>query len=281
MLKMEPCKRCGDARFVTMPRDLWPPHVIQPQMPCPLCSAAHAAEQKQRGQEDRLRAAWASLLRAVPARSTPLLGCLEQNTRVRSNLADLRAHVAAVVRHQLVSDPQYHVRVCTDIDLVTSWLYSADEIGDGEACSYITSEEREDPVYKRLPDLVCPPDLLVLRLGIKLAPNRALPDLVQEALLAREHLDRPTWVVEKAGDPLTSAYPCYSKELMEFLADWPIVDLSDVGDEPDIPAPGIAKLPVPATPPPAKTPPKATRPLKSAEQLGREMDASAKKRHRR
>ena len=74
----------------------------------------------------------------------------------------LRAHLALVVRSQLRDDPGFHVRVCTDIDLVTSWLYSADEIGDADASSHISDGEREDPIYRRMPDLVNPPDLLVL-----------------------------------------------------------------------------------------------------------------------
>ena len=242
---MDPCKRCGGSRFVSMPREQWPPDVIQPQMPCPACSTAQAAERELQEGEARLRAAWACLPKVSPARSSPLLKRLRDNLRVRCNLADLRSHVALVVRSQLRQEPLFHLRVCTDIDLVTSWLYSANEIGDADASSHIMDEEREDPIYRRMPDLVNPPDLLVLRLGIKLAPNKALPDLVLETLYAREHLDRPTWIIEKAGDPLTSAFPCYSKNLMEFLSDWPCVDLSTSADEPSLPTPGRTLLPTP------------------------------------
>jgi hypothetical protein len=79
-----------------------------------------------------------------------------------------------------------------------------------------------------LVDLVVPPGLLVLYLGIKTAPNKEMPTVFLEALQERAYRGKPTWVVTAPNVPLDSTHRCWSEAVQEFLSDWQTVKMRPV-----------------------------------------------------
>lgn len=249
---MEVCKLCNGDRFVSIPEERWPPDVFMPVEACPGCTKKSDHDKEAMARRLFLNRAWPGLSKVEPSRAGVFKRShLRKNLRIQSNHADLRAHMARLGRVLYRKQPGFCLRVCSDIDLLTSWLYSAvDDISDPESLDALQRLGEADPIYRRLPDLIAPPNLLVLCLGLKMAPNKALPDVVLETLLAREHLDRPTWVVERLRDPLAGHYKCYSDSLAQTLQRWPVMVLSNKADPLDLPRSGTVALPAPPEPAP-------------------------------
>lgn len=228
------CKQCNGDRVLPIPQQEWPPGVFQPVKPCPCTAKIERSEY--------LNRVWAGLDQAKAVATTPLRKHLETNIRIIASLGDLRAHIARVARD---TQQKLTMRVCSDIDLMTAWLYSAADIHDPEAAE--TRDSEDVAVYPRLSNLVDPPDLLVLLVGMKMAPNRAAPNVVMETLVSREFQNKPTWVAERAGAPLGPRHPSYSEELLTLLASWPTAKLTEDADSGAEVLPRVVALPTPET----------------------------------
>jgi len=154
--------------------------------------------------------AYPGLVDAPVVRESPLAGKHTNNLWVTGGNAFL-AHL----RHVAVRQPAtWFLRVTSDAELVTSWLSSialkGGEILDGDA--YMVSTQ-----FITIPDLVVPPDLLVIRMGVKVARNEASSEVLAEALNERLHLNRPTWVWDTPDHPLNSGHLFWSKEVQRSL----------------------------------------------------------------
>ncbi|NBR68063.1 MAG: hypothetical protein EBT79_12485, partial [Actinobacteria bacterium] len=93
-------------------------------------------------------------------------------------------------------------RVVTDADLMVAWLATAalqgTEILDADA----RSEAAPVSLTKlTLVDISAPPELLIVRLGVKVARNSAMPEVLYEALTIRAHEGKPTWVWDQPDAP--------------------------------------------------------------------------------
>lgn len=191
---------------------------------------------------------WRGLVKAPNIPTTPLLGKLRQDCWVTATHEVFRQHLkhAAVRQH-----PNWHFRVVTDADLMSAWLATA--IRPGKEIYDVDVQELDD--VRALAELVCPPDLLVIRLGVKVAPNKAMADVLLEGLCQREHEGRPTWVWDQPEHPLAEGHKVYSSVLMEMVRGWSRVKL-------DAAAPALK----PTTPRPAPRPtPKEGAPPDAAE----------------
>ena len=117
---------------------------------------------------------------AAPIESSVLTDKHDTNLLITANsrwmLRNLR-HVA------IRMPPTWFFKVVSDADLVTAWLSSTAikgiEIFDADAFAVSTK-------YLSIPDLVMPPDLLVVRMGVKAARNSASPEVLAEALNTRQ-----------------------------------------------------------------------------------------------
>jgi hypothetical protein len=114
------------------------------------------------------------------------------------------------------------------LDLITAWLASAT----------LKGQEIKDPdleavsmEYLTLVDLVTPPQLLIVRLGIKIARNVAAPEVFLESLRHRSARERPTWVWDQPDSRLAEGHICYSTQAHEHMVEWPhlVIDGSTVG----------------------------------------------------
>lgn len=174
-------------------------------------------------------------VQAAPATASLLTGRLGTSLRVRAARDSLLAHLGAALRkHNKIE----LVRLTTDADLATAWLARAGEVRDDEVAERLASREEEDS-YTRLIDLVAPPALLVVRLGVKAAKLSSLPGIVLEAVQIRQERSKATWIVDSDAQPLAPGHLAYSDALADALATWPGVRLSsaqEAGEHVDLAA---------------------------------------------
>ena len=135
-----------------------------------------------------------------------------KNIWVTANSQWFSAHL----RHVAVRRPPVWAgRVVSDADLVTSWLASTAlkgiEILDADA--YEASIK-----YLTLTDLATPPDLLIIRMGVKVARNVACSEVLAEAINMRLHLKRPTWIWDQPDRPLMEGHLFWSSDVDFSLA---------------------------------------------------------------
>jgi len=145
---------------------------------------------------------------------TPLLGKHEESIRITAG-NEFLSHL----RHLAIRMPTTWVcRVVSDAQLTTAWLASialqGKEILDADAYKVSTT-------HLTIPDLVVPPDLVILRMGVKVARNAAASECLAEALNIREHENLPTWVWDEPHYPLDTGHLFWSDVVGRILRPWP------------------------------------------------------------
>ncbi len=122
------------------------------------------------------------------------------------------------LRHIAVRQPAtWLFKVISDAELVTAWLATAG-LGGGEIIdpdAYTVSTK-----YMTIPDLVSPPDLVVIRMGVKVARNAAAPEVLAEAINTRFHEGKPTWVWDEPTHPLDAGHLFWSDDVARVLSGW-------------------------------------------------------------
>lgn len=168
---------------------------------------------------DNLKRAWPPLLSVMSVPSSPLLGRHRKNVWLRCSLPDLKQHLRCVAVKQ---SPHWRFKVITDTDLMTTWLYSADEVHDADVDR---ARVRAENTQSRITDLVEPWDLLIIRLGVKAARNSATAEVFLEGLLHREQLGLPTWVVDSPGWPLRQGHLAWDERVQEFMGEFEFIEI--------------------------------------------------------
>ena len=193
------CPKCQGSGMVRQPDD--PPH--PPRFTrCTCVLRRDALDNVERGM--------AGLSKASVIKSSTLLGKEGKNLWVTAGSVFL-SHL----RHVAIRQPtNWFFRVTSDAELVTAWLSSialkGGDILDPDA--YMVSTK-----FITIPDLVVPPDLLVIRMGVKVARNEASPEVLAEALNERAHLMRPTWIWDEPTHPLNVGHLFWSNEVARSL----------------------------------------------------------------
>jgi len=142
-----------------------------------------------------------------------------------------------------------------------AWLSRKLDVKDADVV--MLREQADIHRYDALVDLIEPPALLVLVCGVKAARNEAMPEVFLEALRHREHLSKPTWVVDQPSYPLGDGHISYSYAVGDFLSEWPRVKLQGSAapvEEPSNNTPAPARRP-PVTAPVSRPPTTFTPPL--------------------
>ena len=211
-----------------------------PESDCPECRGTgmvrHASEPPHPPQFDRcgcvlrkdvlenVDRGLVGLSRAPTISSSPLVSGVHENlwiTEGSSFLSHLR-HVAVRM------SPTWFFRVTSDAELVTAWLASValkgQEIIDPDA--YMVSTK-----HLTITDLVTPPDLLVIRMGVKVARNQAAAEVLAEALNERSHTGKPTWVWDEPHHPLNPGHLFWSDEVARILRGYKRVERMAVSPE--------------------------------------------------
>lgn len=205
----ESCRFCGGRGVTEMPPEERPVGMITPAtVPCRCVLKRDRLQNMER--------AWPGLSKAKCADkdATDLEGYSKRNLWITTTFDQFRSHLH---RLALLSPSSWFFRVVSDADIVTAWLgsvaFKGSEVFDPDA--------KESTKFITVVDLVGPPDLLVIYLGVKTARNAATPEVVLEALQQRLHLGKPTWVVDQLNDHrFQPGHRAYSSAMAEILSSW-------------------------------------------------------------
>jgi hypothetical protein len=163
------------------------------------------------------------LATAPVVKESPLLGHEHYDLWITAKIDWFKAHLRHVAIRQ---PPTWYFKVVSDVDLMTAWLATAAlkgvEIYDADAVSVSFS-------HMTLVDLVVPPQLLVVRTGVKAARNSATPEVLLETLTIRESLDLPTWVWDQPHYPLDKGNITWSEEVGHWLGHWEHISTDESG----------------------------------------------------
>lgn len=165
---------------------------------------------------------WHGLAQAAPIPSSPLKGLENKNLRITAGHKAIREHLRHVAIRQ---GPKWAFNVVSDADLMNSWLTRIDDVDiiDGDV-----EQLRRQPItskYGSLVDMVEPPDLLILIMGVKAARNSAMPEVVLEALQHRAHKNKVTWIVDQPEYRLAGGHISYSALIVALIGKWRYIDL--------------------------------------------------------
>jgi len=172
---------------------------------------------------DNVERAMPGLSNAPKVQESPLLEYMDQNLWITApaNTAWFRANLRHVGIRQ---PPSWYFKVISDADLLVAWLASAalkgQEILDPDAAKVSLT-------HLTLVDLVVPPQLLIIKMGVKAARNVAAPEVFLETLNYRAHLNLPTWVWDQPTYKLDAGHICFDDAVGECLSAWAHVVKSD------------------------------------------------------
>jgi hypothetical protein len=203
------CPTCEGDGFVQEPED--PPHPPSFEI-CSCVLFKEVATNVERGMP--------GLIGASVIDVSPLLGKEEENLLLTFHEEDFRSNM----RHVAVRNPPtWNFKVCSDAELVTAWLATAalngNQILDPDAISVSMS-------HATIADLVVPPDLLVIRMGIKAARNAACGEVLIEALQLRTHAFKPTWIWDQPSQLMVPGHLFYSDMYEGLTRGWERVSAS-------------------------------------------------------
>lgn len=211
---MSSCQSCGGSGYIQQPNRKVPAVV---RCKCQTVQLLQTA----------LDAGWHGLTQVTGlAETSPLEALVDQDTWVTADLETMRQHVrrTAIRRwsHGFQAGKSWRFLVVTDSELMSSWLQNL--VRDGETV-WDPDVVGLHQSFNALASIALPPDLLIVRMGVKAAPNRAMPDVLLEALLERQHMGKPTWIWDQLNNPLTDGHRCHSLSLMDHVKGYQRVTL--------------------------------------------------------
>lgn len=162
----------------------------------------------------------------VPGPS-PLEGRAGANLWVTASEHAFKAHLRYLIGRM---GPRWNFLVASDADLMDSWLSRDLDVIDADVGHMRRSAVSNK--YAALVDLVEPPVLLILHLGIKIARNEAMPEVLLEALKHRFYIDKPTWVFDQPTALFASGHRAFSVTAKEHMAKWPHLTFQKAGAAP-------------------------------------------------
>ena len=208
------CKLCGGRGVVRVESDESVAPVVEP---CKCVLIKRLRQNVNRG--------WKGLLSAPRIDDSPLMEVAEGggNLWVTSPTPDFRAHLRYAA-HRM--GPAWGFQVVTDSDLMCAWLASAKLEGVKILDPEVAANAASVSVTKiSLPDLVIPPEVLVIVLGVKAARNSAMPEVLYEALNLRLHEQKPVWIVDQPHNRLAVGHRAFDAELSTLLDGFPYMKL--------------------------------------------------------
>jgi hypothetical protein len=144
---------------------------------------------------------------------------MEDNAVIVGDKSSLMLNLRSALAHR--KKPEEFVKVVSDATLMSAWLSNLQ----------LAQSEIIDPDFQRnirvqsLEDLAESPSLLIVRLGVKMARNSAMPEVLVETIELREHLSKPTWIVEEPNRPLQEGHISWSRAVDESIEGWERINL--------------------------------------------------------
>lgn len=177
-------------------------------MPCGCVLARDILRNVERG--------WRGLSNAAPIPDSPLMHYTGVNTWVTATQKTFREHLRHVAIRQ---GTKWGFNVVSDADLMDAWLSRIEdaEIHDGDVHQMRQSVSSK---YGMLVDLIEPPELLIVVVGVKAARNSAMSEVMLEVLNHRAHINKPTWVVDQPDYRLAEGHISYSNAVGAVIQRW-------------------------------------------------------------
>lgn len=214
------CPECRGRGVVPVPRDQLPPFAVgEITQPCSCVLVRDLVFNMERG--------WKSLSRAEPLKKSPLCGKEGGNLWITGSTPKFKSHLKKVASRM---GPRWNFVVVSDADLMDAWLSRGIEVLDPDI-----DQMRKAQVsgkFMALSDIAVPPELLIIRLGVKAARNAAMPEVFMEALLLREQESKPTWITDQPTNVLEDGHRSYSGQVEDFLEDWEHITLERAKPKP-------------------------------------------------
>jgi len=209
------CELCGGQKYLRVEPKSKIKGIIVPGgafVPCPCTYVERTFRNIEKG--------WKNLFLAPTLKgSSPLLECTESNVWVTAPVRDFRAHLKHV---SIRKGPTWDFKVVSDKTLMTADFANISIKGieildpDFEDVEKMASKSLE---VLTLSDLIEPPELLIIQLGVK-GRNRHLPEVLFETLSQREHLFKKTWIWDQPNRPFSENHHGYSSDLASFIEIW-------------------------------------------------------------
>jgi hypothetical protein len=104
-----------------------------------------------------------------------------------------------------------------------SFKFTTDEklrsifVGNEAYAKRAKSSRDEEDTFNSLGDFVKEPQLLIIRLGFLGYKNIAMPGLLHEALLHREEVRKPTWIVEVPSSRFGPGHHAYDPVVADYI----------------------------------------------------------------
>ena len=201
------CPHCHGDGFLTKPYD--PARPFDPPS-ADLCTCVVHREVLANAERGM-----AGLTAAPPIEASPLMDYATKSVWVTATDDWMKAHLRHVAIRR---PPTWNFKVVSDANLMTAWLATAalhgNEILDPDAIA-VSME------HATLADLVVPPDLVVLRMGVKAARNAAAAEVLAEAINLREHAGLPTWIWDTPNHRLMPGHLFFSDAVGSLLRGLP------------------------------------------------------------
>lgn len=212
------CKTCGGHKYIRVePRSNIRGMVIPGGAfaPCPDCTYTERVYRN-------IEKGWKNLFKAPmmeEGETSPLLDLVEENVWTTASVRDFRIHL----RHVAIrKGPSWDFKVVSDKTLMTADFANMSIRGveildpDFEELERMASASLQ---VMTLSDLIEPPGLLIVQLGVK-GRNRHLPEVLLETLSQREHLSKKTWIWDQPHRPLCENHHAFSEEVAAFMESW-------------------------------------------------------------
>jgi hypothetical protein len=200
---MTTCKKCGGWGYIQKDDG----HLGIPQAVACECKV-------QKALDAQAEKAWTHLSLVPPKKKSPLIGKCEENLIIASDKSALQLHLRSALN--AYRQPNKFVKVVGDHTLMSAWLGSM----------HLQGRDVIDPDFQRdlkvysLEDLAESPSLLIVRLGTKMARNAAMPEVLVETIEMRQHLNKPTWIIDSLDRPLGEGHVAWSRSVEESLEGW-------------------------------------------------------------
>lgn len=195
------CPRCNGTQWLLAPDADLDSESESPRVPC-VCL-----------QRSRIRAFLGDTIGPGPlVRShlcTPERDGTKENLFLRGSWEEVCKHIRWALSVKWRFDPGFTFRATSDAQLLDVWV-------GNQAYQNKNKVDRETTAtYNSLADFLEGPSLVIVRLGT-LRRNRAGGDVLFNAFGVREHLSKPTWVVESDVE-FNAEHPTYTSQTYSLL----------------------------------------------------------------
>jgi hypothetical protein len=135
----------------------------------------------------------------------PIIQAIDKILFIKGTRADINAIIKAVM---LKYNAKW-IKLTSDAEIRNVYV--------GSMSKQSRSEDYTGEIYNNIQDLMDPPDLVIIHLGVISNKNKAAPGALEEALAHRINGAKPVWAFSLADNPFTSSSFAYSLRVDELI----------------------------------------------------------------